>query len=229
MLIGLAQVIRTRRTDLDHPPRWNYTTLVDVDRSEPRVYKVSYLTAPDNGEQVEYLSTSQMSIAELRSLREFVANGRTSDVPQFPPTVEEPEEPEELEEPEEREVEMESEPEAKPKASGTTRLTGLEMLERKCRAVEPPISEAIRGTAISASEPKYRTVRVVKTYTVTREEVFHVRFTDKTLEEFRDMGNGDVDDRMVFNYLLRRQTNKLSPVEVRDTATEKPTFEIKEK
>ena len=70
---------------------------------------------------------------------------------------------------------------------------------------------------------------VVKTYTVVREEVFLVPFTEKTLSEFRDMGNGNDDDRFVYNYLLRRQTDKLTPISTRSVSESAPTFVIKEK
>lgn len=37
MAIGLSQVIRSRKSDLDHPQRWNYTTLVGArDASETK-------------------------------------------------------------------------------------------------------------------------------------------------------------------------------------------------
>lgn len=220
MLIGLSTAIRKRKSDVNRTARWNYTSLVEVSRPEPRVYKVAYLIGEGRGERVEFLSTTQMSITELQALREFVATGRSSDTPRFSPTPEEPDaEPEE---------ELPDTVEAKPKASGTVKLTGMEKLKRMCRSEEPPISEAIRDTAVSSPESKYRTIRVVKTYTVVREEVFLVRFTDKTLEEFRDMGRGNEEDRMVCNYLLRRQTDKLIPAESREVSKEKPTFQIKE-
>ena len=217
MIIGLSQVIRSRKSDLDHPQRWNYTTLVDVSRPEPRLYKVTHLLDAEGTEWTEFLSTNQMSIAELQALREFASNGKSTGEPQFLPR---PEEPEPAEEPAE---------EPKPKANGTVKITGIEMLERKFRATEPPISEAIRDTALSVPEIKYHSVCVVKTYTVVREEVFVVKFTDKTLAEFRAMGNGGDDDQFVYNYLLRRQTDKLTPVSARDASETKPTFVIKEK
>jgi len=220
MLIGLSTAIRKRKSDVNRTARWNYTSLVGVSRPEPRVYKVIYLIGEGRGERVEFLSTTQMSTMELQALREFVATGRSSDAPQFSPNPEESDvEPEE---------ELPDAVEAKPKASGTVKLTGMEKLERMCRSEEPPISEAIRDTAVSSPESKYRTIRVVKTCTVVQEEVYLVRFTDKTLEEFRDMGRGNEEDRMVCNYLLRRQTDKLVPAESREVSKEKPTFQIKE-
>lgn len=226
MAIGLSQVIRARKSDVDRPPRWNYTTLVDVSRPEPRVYKVAYLTSPGI-ERVEYLSTNQMCIAELQALREFASNGKSDDEPQFLPQVDEPEEDPIHESAAEPATEPAEDP--KPKANGNVRITGYEMLERKIRAVEPPISEAIRDTSVVAPETKYRTMCVVKTYTVVREEVFLVPFTEKTLSEFQDMGNGNDDDRFVYNYLLRRQTDKLAPISARSVSESTPTFVIKEK
>jgi len=221
MLIGLSTAIRKRKSDINRTARWNYTSLVGVSRPEPRVYKVIYLIGEGRGERVEFLSTTQMSTMELQALREFVATGRSSDAPQFSPNPEESDvEPEE---------ELPDAVEAKPKASGTVKLTGMEKLERKFQATEPPISEAIRDTALSVPEIKYHSVCVVKTYTVVREEVFVVKFTDKTLAEFRAMGNGGDDDQFVYNYLLRRQTDKLTPVSAHDASETKPTFVIKEK
>ena len=97
----------------------------------------SRISASPGIERVEYLSTNQMCIAELQALREFASNGKSDDEPQFLPQVDEPEEDPIHESAAEPATEPAEDP--KPKANGNVRITGYEMLERKIRAVEPPI------------------------------------------------------------------------------------------
>ncbi len=187
--------------------------LIDVTRPEPRVYRVTYIDEA-TVVQTEHLSTNQMCMDEIKALREFAVNGRAPDAPPIPAAPEEPEEPEEpVEEP-------------KPKVNGTLRITGMEALERNFKASEPPISESIRGTAMAVPDVKYRTVKVVKTYTVTREDTYLVKFTDKTLAEFREIEQESKEGRIVFNYLLRRQTDRLDPIGDRIVSSTDPVFKI---
>lgn len=206
MIVGLTQVIGSRKpeNDVTAPPRWNYDTLVSVERPEARIYKVVYVRS--GTETTEYLSTSQMSVAEMQSLLAFVKGERPEIVEPVPELPEEP----------------------KPKVSGSVLLTGMEKLERQFRASETPISESIRDTSVVVPEIKYRTVKVTKTYTVTQQETYYVRFTDKTLSEFKDMALGGEEDQLVYNYLLRRQTAKLEPVACKEIDTTDPVFAIVE-
>jgi hypothetical protein len=152
---------------------------------------------------------------EIKALREFAVNGRAPDAHPIPDAPVAPEEP--VEEPVE---------EPKPKVTGPLRITGMEALERNLKASEPPIAESIRGTAVVVPDVKYRTVKVVKTYTVTREETYLVKFTDKTLAEFQEIEQESEEGRIVFNYLLRRQTDRLTPVSDRVVSSNNPVFKM---
>lgn len=198
MIVGLTQVIRTRKTDLDHTPRWTRDTLVRVSRPEKRVYRVTYRT--NDEEEEEYLSTSQMSIAEMTDLLAFV-----KDMPEPSPDP------------------------VKPKVKSKLKITGMEALEQKYRpAPESPITETVRSTAPVMPEIKYRVVKVTKTYVTVHTETYHLKFTEKTLDEFKAMRDGNEEDQQVFNYLLRKQTERCDPATVRESDPSRIEFAIED-
>lgn len=226
MIIGLSMSVNRRKFDLEIPPRWNYHTLVDIERAEEKVFKITYKNC--DGNKTAFLSANQMSNEEIRSLIAFLKG----DKPDWVPPVcavpgEVVEEPDVFHE-EDEYTKLAKEFPPKPKVENGTKLTGLDMLDMKYKPAHPtPVTESVRSPSLAPPEVKFKHVKVIKTYTVTYEEEFILKFTEKTLAEFQEMSKGQEEDKMVFEYLLRRQTEKTEPTTKRPVKETKPRFHIR--
>lgn len=222
-----------RSWDLDVGPRFYFDELKKVEYKGNKVFHVIY---QDNGVlKTEHFATNTMSKAEILLLIHFY--GKTVPTthqtrPAETPSVSDDQlnvvsaEPVAV-----PPVAVEMNPdvvEPKPMLRAKTRLSGIEMLEQKMRSRESPITEAVRSTAMTVPDRKYRTVRVVRKRCITVEEEYLLPFTDMTLNEFLEMQrSSESDAKIAVQYLLKRQCSKIKPEAVRNNSNDDGTFEIR--
>lgn len=180
------------------PDRFGYQNVIKAERADKAVIRVTILN--DGRPDVLYIPAKQLTQGEILALREYAMNGKAKTIESFS--------------------------DAKPKVESRPKLSGLEVLEARIKPKEPEITEAVRDIAVIVPEVKYRPVRVKKSYTVTYEEEYILKMTEKTLEEYAKMQEGTDDDRFVFAYLLNKQCNKQEPAITRKVKEDTPVFEV---
>jgi hypothetical protein len=228
-----------RSWDLDVGPRFYFDDLKKVEYKGNKVFRVVY---QDNGVlKTDHFATNTMSKAEILLLTHFY--GKTiptthrtrptgtqmaQDADDQPTVVSVNLTPAAIAA---TPVAVDAKPdgiEPKPMLQAKTRLSGIEMLEQKMRSRESPITEAVRSTAMTVPDRKYRTVRVVRKRCITVEEEYLLPFTDMTLNEFLEMQrSSESDAKIAVQYLLKRQCSKIKPEAVRNNSNDDGTFEIR--